>query len=770
MITNYDAVKDQLLAAGLRVNHLQAGKLMRVPCEGDSGKQKTGWYILHELNTGSGDLLLTGAFGDWRGGGKHTVSLKGHTISAEEKAVLRKKVAEDKKRADAKRKGDHRRAAARAEQAWQKCEPCGVHDLPQYLVDKGVQAHGLKVSPKGALMIPMHDVDGQISGLQVIHGDPETIKKKGRNKDFWPTGLEKKGRFFQIGTPTWVVLIAEGYATGASLFEATGLPVVIAFDAGNLAPVAEAIHKRYRDVKILICGDDDFKTKDNPGVAKASMAALVCNGKWVVPVFNNRGDKKLTDFNDLHQAEGLTPVRTQIEKVLHDAGWSATATEAVGVLQGGGEGGFVSPKLSINQANEIYTEVYGVKDMFFDHQRRKLVPAKSALNRLPDHAWREWRMWDTRRIVDIDNIGFDPTNNDENVLCNLWGGWPTKPQQGDCTKLLGLLEYLCSSESRDNKMYDWVLKWLAYPVQHPGAKIESALIFHGGQGTGKNLFFEAYKAIFGEYGSVVDQGAMEDKFNDFLSKKLLLIADEVVARNELYHQKNKLKMMITGDTHRINPKNVASHTERNHINVVFLSNEVQPMVLEGDDRRHAVVKTPFPKSKDYYREVYKEIQEGGVAALHDHLLNLELGSFNTKSEPPMTKSKQDVIDLSMDSIDQFMSDWKDGDLDLPVVPAMSEDIYPVYVKYCRKNGIIKPMRKNRFLGQFNMRRGWVKERGRFYANLKFNGEAKQKMVVYPPSALLEKVDQQGPNEMASQWLTRCIVKFRQACIENEQYE
>ena len=64
-------------------------------------------------------------------------------------------------------------------------------------------------------------------------------------KEFWPAGLAKKGHFHLIGMPTSIVLVAEGYATGATLHEATGLPVAIAFDAGNLRHVAAALRERY---------------------------------------------------------------------------------------------------------------------------------------------------------------------------------------------------------------------------------------------------------------------------------------------------------------------------------------------------------------------------------------------------------------------------------------------------------------------------------------------------------------------------------------------
>lgn len=132
---------------------------------------------------------------------------------------------------------------------------------------------------------------------------------------------------------------------------------------------------------------------------------------------------------------------------------------------------------------------------------------------------------------------------------------------------------MCAADAKAEELYQWVLRWLAYPIQHPGAKMKTAIVMHGPQGTGKNMFFEAVMQIYGRYGWVIDQSAIEDKFNDWASRKLFLIADEVVARSEMFHIKNKLKSFVTGEQIRINPKNMAAYWEANHVNLVFLSNE-----------------------------------------------------------------------------------------------------------------------------------------------------------------------------------------------------
>ena len=169
----------------------------------------------------------------------------------------------------------------------------------------------------------MCNVRDQIVGLQVIF--PAKQEDTGRDKAYWPYGMSKEGAFHLIGPhpePGEPVLVCEGYATGASLHMATSLTVAIAFDAGNLLPVSKAMRERFPGCPLIICCDDDWKTKRpngdpwNPGEEKANNAALVVGGQVVAPVFSGEREVKWTDFNDLHIAEGLEAVRRQVLAVV----------------------------------------------------------------------------------------------------------------------------------------------------------------------------------------------------------------------------------------------------------------------------------------------------------------------------------------------------------------------------------------------------------------------------------------------------------------------
>ena len=773
MASNYDDVLGQLQGAGLLVDGIDIGRLRR--CKVDGGdREKRGWYHLHEIRLPSGEDLIVGSYGVWRGADNHAtkVELRKKELSAEQRDSLRKRLAEDKRRAEQARKADAARAAERATKAWKGCTEQGDCE---YLHRKGVRGHGVRYSPQGAIVIPMQDVAGNIHGLQIIRGRNPGQAGKRLDKEFWPAGLVKKGHFHQIGMAAGaaVLLVAEGYATAATLYEATGLPVAVAFDAGNLGPVAAALHKRHKTARILICADDDSFSAGNPGITCASAAAMEVGGAYVAPTFADTAARqaafdtkgtKLTDFNDLHAAEGLHVVRAQIEARLLALGWRlqghARASTPTG--EGGCATGPVAmaPIESLDDLLERYVLIYGQGGVVFDRQMHCMV----ALSDMRDACMtrelhRTWAEHPLRQIQPVQAVGFDPAGTDPNITCNLWAGWPTTPKAGTCEKLIDLLGYMCGSES--SALFDFVLCWLAYPIQHPGAKMKTTLVVHGPQGTGKNMFFDAYMQIFGQYGRMVDQSAIEDKFNDWASRKLHVQFDEVVARSEAYHIKNKLKSFITGQWIRINPKNMAAYEERNHVNAVFLSNEAMPVVLEEDDRRHAVIWTPAKLDRDFYAAVQYEIDNGGIAALHDYLLHINLGHFSESTMPPMTEAKRELIELSMDSPSRFVLAFERGDVvGFPakgqpalLMPALSSDLYDLYCAWCSRVGL-KALNQPRFANALMRKHGATTQRKRYTASVGTKGPA---AVTYLPGGA-----EMPPGESETGWLGERIDVFRGA--------
>lgn len=224
----------------------------------------------------------------------------------------------------------HAAAAERALKIWDAAAPKQDALTPthQYLTDKGVQAHGLRIGDwpfevtdwetgeiltrvkKGCALIQVRDRKGTLRSLQAIDA-------KG-TKMFLKDG-EVSGNFCAIGEPMKddlgrpVYVLAEGFATAASVHEATGKLVLCCFDVGNVVAVARAIRASKRDAVIIIACDNDVETRGNPGLVNAFSVALEVGALLAVPMLYGLPERKC-DFNDLSAIEGLAVVSETIAK------------------------------------------------------------------------------------------------------------------------------------------------------------------------------------------------------------------------------------------------------------------------------------------------------------------------------------------------------------------------------------------------------------------------------------------------------------------------
>lgn len=798
--SNYDDVLGQLRAAGLVLDSLEVGAddVVRTPARDRKGKP--GWYRLFELPTSDGSLIC-GAFGINSGAdyGTQKVALPKDSRAAltpEQRQAEQAKWAAEKKASEYRQRAKHERAGLQAAAWWRKCQPAGSS---AYLERKGFapgRLYGARLSPSGNLVIPLQDAPGKTWGLQVVYHDPKVKERKKRDKDFAPPGLAKKGHFFALGSPGpgGIALVCEGFATGATLHEATGLPVIVAFDANNLQPVGQAVAKHYRGIRLLFCADDDYLQtcvackqwttietpacthcgephgKHNAGREMGATAALAVGGATVYPIFP--GDRPLhykggTDFNDLaqHPDGSLAMVARQIEASLSAHKWRSAqpaASRAASDGPGAGESRpAMAPIYTLDEAVDRWTMLYGGDGAYFDGVDRCVIKSRDVLALIHDHAAREWKLRPDRKVARFSGVGFDPTERDDRVVCNLWGGWPTTPQAGDCEVLLELLRYMCSLEPRADEVYRWALRWLAYPIQHPGAKMKTTMVFHGLQGAGKNAFFEAYADIYGEYSAVVDQRAIESQFNDWASKKLFIVFDEVVARNEVYGLKNLIKSLITGTSIRINPKNMSAWNETNHANGVWLSNEQHPAAVELSDRRYFVIYTPPALSEDYYLQVRDCLANGGVAAMHHYLQTLDLGDFHEHSKPPMTQAKRELQQLSAGSVERFFAEWTDGETPHPLCACASSQIYRAYQRWCTGQGE-KPRIQNALSAYLGKQPGWTIEHKDVFESTYYKGAAKRSRMVIPPDHKCAPQYRKTPDKTEAQWATDCFFTFRES--------
>ena len=131
-------------------------------------------------------------------------------------------------------------------------------------------------------------------------------------------GGRVKGCYHAIAKPHGALVVAAGYATAASVHEATGHAVAVAFNTANLLPVCRALREKYPRLALLLAADDDHRTEGNPGLSAATEAALAVGARVVRPQFPADRPPKATDFNDLAALAGLGAVRACFDELLKD--------------------------------------------------------------------------------------------------------------------------------------------------------------------------------------------------------------------------------------------------------------------------------------------------------------------------------------------------------------------------------------------------------------------------------------------------------------------
>jgi putative DNA primase/helicase len=284
---------------------IPASQIFRCRAEG----KKTGfpgWGILH-MNL---DGTAGGCIGMW-GGQKQNV-FYGHAgdrishndLSPEQREAFQKQMDEARARLKAEIAEKQKKAARTARRIREKSKPADPGHT--YLKNKGIEAHGIRQAGK-ILIVPLYSADGSLVSLQRIFTDG--------GKRYHPGG-QVKGCFYLIGDPAKsdIIYICEGFATGASIHQATGQAVFIAFTSNNLDAITGIAKRRHPEKKIIIASDNDIKTAKrrpdlgNPGRKAAEAAAAVHGVKLSICPMDS-------DFNDLHQTQGLDSVREALKKI-----------------------------------------------------------------------------------------------------------------------------------------------------------------------------------------------------------------------------------------------------------------------------------------------------------------------------------------------------------------------------------------------------------------------------------------------------------------------
>lgn len=275
------------------------GVRRRFRVEGDQPGSRNGWLILYA------DGLPAGAFGSWKTGHSETWCATPNRERTEaDRQAWRQRIAQVQEQRGEEERRRRAQARVRANTIWERSR-APVDARHPYLAKKQVPAIGLRQMNRW-LVAPVRDLEGGLHSLEFIGPDGA--------KQFLKDGaVEGHGHVLGSLPGAKILLLCEGYATGASLHGASGLPVVVSFNAGNLPAVAERVRQRYPDAALVIASDDDRYTQGNPGQAYAQQAAKAVGGSVLLPDFTGLDTRsEPTDFNDVHRLGGLSHLRASV--------------------------------------------------------------------------------------------------------------------------------------------------------------------------------------------------------------------------------------------------------------------------------------------------------------------------------------------------------------------------------------------------------------------------------------------------------------------------
>jgi len=163
---------------------------------------------------------------------------------------------------------------------------------------------------------------------------------------------------------------------------------------------------------------------------------------------------------------------------------------------------------------------------------------------------------------------------------------------------------------------------------------------------------------------------------------------------------------VTEDTLPIREMFTPIRYETNHANLVFLTNELQALQIMPGDRRYMVIRTPVELDIGFYQEVVKELAEGGVAALYQHLLDLDGADFGEHTKPLLTAAKEDLIEIGLSSPQFFQRHLHDELLwPLQYKTCLATDLYRAYSTFCARTGERNPRPLNKFIHEFKAMNG-----------------------------------------------------------------
>jgi hypothetical protein len=330
------------------------------------------------------------------------------------------------------------------------------------------------------------------------------------------------------------------------------------------------------------------------------------------------------------------------------------------------------------------------------------------------------------------------TDVDGRQKVNMWQASGLTAAPGDVAPFVNHVQYLFP----DPKESAIVLDYLAYQVQQPGRKVHWALLIQGVQGNGKSFLGQVMRHVLGSHNvRMMMSDTLHETFTGWLRNTQFIVVEELMARGRM-ELMNKLKPLITEPWVQIREMYKPPYEQANRFNFLFLTNHLDPIVIDDTDRRYCVLYSPappHPDGPDYYRPLFEwASRQEGASALLDWMMHRDLSRFQAQGHAPMTAAKRELIERSLPALDYWIKQTiESGEWPFSVDLVSSSDLAEV-------------------LPQFGLR-GTPKDVGAAFARLKCNDLSYRRV---GPNC-----DNSGRAEQKRLWAVRNYDKYKDLTTE-----
>lgn len=215
----------------------------------------------------------------------------------------------------------------------------------------------------------------------------------------------------------------------------------------------------------------------------------------------------------------------------------------------------------------------------------------------------------------------------------------------------------------DDNVYDYVINWVSFILQHPGVKTETAIVLKGSQGTGKNTFTNVICELMSGYSckNITDMQAITGQFNTIIENKMMLVLNEVKnAGDDRMANFDTLKSVLSDDSIVINAKGLDHRDADNVANIIMCTNNDYPVKVELTDRRYCILRVNGDHVGDF--KYFERLHSLFTNEFYDHLLSYfihhDIKGFNTRNIPE-TEARHALRDVNITSFDEWIFEHAD---------------------------------------------------------------------------------------------------------------